>query len=124
MDASVIHTCIAVSDPEASLEFYGELGLERTGEFTLGGVRNVYVGGDEGAEIQFRHDPERTDPIEPEGMDHLAVAVDDCEAAFEELRAATDCGVRDEPTVIDAADAVAAFVYDPDGYVVELVEYR
>lgn len=121
----VIHTAVAVSDIDETLAFYTEgLDLAYGHEFTLDGVRNVYVAGEGGLEIQFKYDPDREAPVEPAGIDHLAVEVDDVPAALEALVAATDCPVVQEPTVIEAADAVAAFVEDPDGYVVELVAYR
>jgi lactoylglutathione lyase len=96
----VIHTAVAVSDIEETLAFYTDgLDLEYAHEFELNGVRNVYVAGENGMEIQFKHDPDRTDEIDPSGIDHLAVEVESVPEAFEELLAATD------------------------GYVVELVEY-
>lgn len=120
----VIHTAVAVSDIEETLAFYTDgLDLEYAHEFELGGVRNVYVAGDDGMEIQFKYDPDRTDPVEPAGIDHLAVEVESVPETFDDLVAATDCPVVEEPTVIEPADARAAFVEDPDGYVVELVEY-
>jgi lactoylglutathione lyase len=120
----VIHTAVAVSDIEETLAFYTEaLDLAYAHEFELNGVRNVYVAGEDGAEIQFKHDPDRTDPIEPSGIDHLAVEVERVRETFEDLVATTDCPVVTEPTVVEPAGARAAFVEDPDGYVVELVEY-
>ncbi|ELZ30385.1 putative lactoyglutathione lyase [Halogeometricum pallidum JCM 14848] len=119
----LIHTAITVSDLDAMLDFYGELGLSKTGEFTLNGVENVYVGSGDGLEIQFKHDPKSEEAVDPAGIDHLAVEVDDADEAFEELVAATGCPVVRDPFDVDPAGARAAFVEDPDGYVVELVEY-
>lgn len=120
----LIHTAITVSDLDAMLDFYGELGLSKTGEFTMNGVENVYVGGDDGLEIQFKHDPDSDDDVEPAGIDHLAVEVDDADEAFEDLVSATGCPVVRKPFDVDPVGAHVAFVEDPDGYVVELVEYR
>jgi lactoylglutathione lyase len=120
----VIHTAVAVSDIDETLAFYTEgLDLEYAHEFELDGVRNVYVAGEDGMEIQFKYDPDREEPVEPSGIDHLAVEVDDVPETFERLVEETGCPVAVEPTVIEPADARAAFVEDPDGYVVELVEY-
>lgn len=120
----VIHTAIAVSDLDATLDFYVDgLGLARSNEFEIDGVRNVYVAGEDGTEIQFKFDPASTEPVEPAGIDHLAVSVDDVDAEFDRLREATDCPVQVEPTDIPEANARVAFVEDPEGYVVELVEY-
>ncbi|SFR33712.1 VOC family protein [Halogeometricum limi] len=118
-----IHTALDVTDVDETLDFYAELGLSKTGEFTLNGVRNVYVGDGDDAELQLKHDPERDEPVEPAGIDHVAVEVDDADEAFASLVAATDCPVVREPFDVDPVNAHVAFVEAPDGYVVELVEY-
>jgi lactoylglutathione lyase len=119
----VIHTAIWVSDVDAAREFFVDgLGLSEKWSFTLDGVENVYVGGEHG-EIQLRHDPNRPAPeADGSALDHVAVSVEDTDAEFERIVDATDCGVEQEPTTIDAANSRVAFVEGPDGYVVELVE--
>ncbi|MFB6184744.1 MAG: VOC family protein [Haloarculaceae archaeon] len=119
----VIHTALWVSDVAASVDFYTTLDLRRQFSFEMDGVENVYVGGRYG-QLQLRHDPDRADVVDPDrsAMDHVAVGVEDCDAAFERVREETNAEVVAEPTVIEPADARAAFVTDPDGYVVELVE--
>jgi lactoylglutathione lyase len=121
----VIHTAFWVQDLDATLEFYtAALDLEETHRFTLNGVENVYVGGDDGAEFQLRHDPEDDSPVDVDrdAVDHLALGVDDVDATLDRLRAETDTAVVTGPMTVDPADAYVAFVTDPDGYVVELVE--
>ena len=118
----VAHVALWVSDMDRAVEFYTELGLERQWSFTLDGVENVYVGGEHG-ELQLRHNPDRTTPIAPNraDVDHVALTVDDTDAMVER---AADAGatVVTAPTVIEPADAYAAFVEDPEGYVLEFVE--
>lgn len=119
----VIHTAIWVSDLEATTDFYeGVLGLDHRWDFTHDGVVNYYVGTDAAAEIQFKYDPDSTGDIEPAGIDHLAFGVDDVDATFERVVSISDAEVILEPTDIEAADRRAAFVTDPDGYVVEFVQ--
>lgn len=119
----VIHTAIWVTDLEATTDFYeGVVGLDHRWDFTHDGVVNYYVGTDDGAEIQFKYDPDSNDGIEPSGIDHLALGVDDVDATFEHVVAASGAEVVLEPTDIEAADRRAAFVTDPDGYVVEFVQ--
>ncbi|MWV63680.1 VOC family protein [Halorubrum sp. JWXQ-INN 858] len=119
----VIHTAIRVSDLEAAREFYVDaLGLDEAWSFTLGGVENVYVGGEHG-EIQLRYDPEADAPAPDRStIDHLAVSVDDVVATTERMVAETGCTVVDGPLVVEPANARVSFIEDPDGYVVELVE--
>jgi lactoylglutathione lyase len=124
MAPDAIHTAVHVRDLESMLDFYvAGIGLEKTRSFTFRGVENHYVGGEHG-EIQFKYDPELTDPVEHgTGLDHLAVGVADVDATFESLVDSHDPPVEDAPmTVEPAGNARVAFVRDPEGYVCELVE--
>ena len=122
----MIHTALWSSDLEATKEFYiGTLGFEPTVEFRWpeeDGVQNYYVGRNYGAELQFRYDPDRDEAITPAGIDHIAINVDNVDVEFERITDETNCPVVMEPTVVEPANARVAFVEDPDGYVVELVE--
>ena len=119
----VIHTAIWVSDlDEARAFFVDALGLDENWSFTLDGVENVYVGGEDG-EIQLRYEPDRDVP-EPDRrtIDHIAVSVDDVDAKTEEMVEKTGCAVVDGPVTMGAPSARVSFLDGPDGYVVELVE--
>jgi lactoylglutathione lyase len=119
----VIHAALWVSDLEETLSFYVDaLGLEKTREFESGdGATNAFVAGESDEEIQFKYDPDVEQP-EPAGFDHVAVAVDDTDAELERLVEETGCTVRRGPLTSEGANARVAFVEDPDGYGVELVE--
>jgi lactoylglutathione lyase len=119
----VLHTAVWVDDLEATREFYlDELGLEFSWEFTGDdGVHNYFVTGESDAEIQFKHDPDR-DVEEPAGIDHLAVEVDDTDAVVERV-ADRGSEVVKGPLTMAETNARIAFVTDPDGYVVELIQY-
>lgn len=119
----VHHAAIWVSDLDRTTAFYeDELGLEFEYQFEWDGVTSYFVSGGSEAQLQFRYDPEDDEPIEPSGIDHVALTVDDVDATFERVVEATGCPVVREPLDIDPADARTAFVEDPDGYVVEFVE--
>ena len=119
----VIHTAIWVSDIDRTREFYVDgLGLTENWAFTADdGVRNVYIGG-ENAEFQFKYDPDGGPEIDPGTMAHVAVGVDSTDETFERLVEREDPPVHEAPTTMDEIDRRVAFVEDPDGYVVELVE--
>lgn len=118
----VIHVALWVSDLDQTATFYEDvLGLEYDSQFEKDGVVNYYVGTDDGAELQFKYDPERTEPIDPSGIDHVALGVDDTDAEFERVMDAANPPVVVEPTDIEAVNRRVAFIEDPDGYVVELV---
>lgn len=121
----VLHTAIQVSDLDQTRAFYEDaLGLEHSWDFVLDGVRNYYVTGDEesGAEIQFQYDPDRDGDIEPAGIDHIAITVADVDATVDRLVAETDTEVISPPSDVADAGARTAFITDPDGYVLELIQ--
>lgn len=120
---NVIHSAIWVSDLEESLEFYTEvLDLERTRSFESGdGAQNVFVAGDSAVELQLKYDPERERP-EPAGIDHVAIEVDDTDAEVERICEDLGYTLRRGPLSSTGANARVAFIEDPDGYGVELVE--
>jgi lactoylglutathione lyase len=115
-----LHTCLNVADADRSVEWYTEqLGFEFSWEFETDAGRNRYVADENGVELQFSE----TEGVEPDDAgdlwDHLAVKVEDVDKAFEE----TDhFGVVKEPGDQPAAGARTAFVEDPDGHVVELIQ--
>ena len=118
----VAHTALWVSDLDATAAFYEDvLGLEYRQEFVLDGVLNYYVGTEDGAELQFKYDEDADDEVDPSGIDHVAVTVDDTDATFERVVEEADPVVVMEPTTVDVAERRVAFVEDPDGYVVEFV---
>lgn len=119
----VLHSAIWVSDIDQTLSFYVDaLGLEKTREFESGdGATNVYVAGESDIEIQFKHDSEKPAP-KPSGFDHTAITVDDTDAEVERLVEETGCTVRRGPLTSESANARVAFIEDPDGYGVELIQ--
>ncbi|MFQ3320230.1 MAG: lactoylglutathione lyase [Natronomonas sp.] len=118
----ILHTCLNVSDVERSIEWYTEnLEFEESWGFETpdGETVNRYVADDNGVELQLS-DTEGQTPAEAGDLwDHLAVKVDDVDAAFEEI---DDHGVVKEPADQPAAGARTAFLKDPDGHVIELIE--
>lgn len=119
----VIHTALWVSDIERTREFYVDaLGLTENWSFTGDdGVENVYIGGDN-AEFQFKYDPVGSPDIDSGTMAHVAVGVESTDETVERLVERVDPPIQRPPTTMDDLGLRVAFVEDPDGYVVELVE--
>ena len=115
-----IHTCLNVADAERSVEWYVEqLGFEESWGFELEDTRNLYVADPNGIELQLSETEGVTPGEEGDMWDHVAVAVESVDETFE---AVENHGVVQEPEDNEAAGARTAFVRDPDGHVVELVE--
>lgn len=117
---AILHTCLNVTDAERAVEWYEtNLGFEESWGFESGDTTNLYVADEDGVELQLSE----TEGVEPDAAgdlwDHLAVGVEDVDAAFAEV---DHHGVVQEPSDQPAAGARTAFVKDPDGHVVELIE--
>ena len=122
----LIHTCYRVTDPDRSIAFYEALGFERRRELPIRDEAvNYFLG------IQGRDRPELeltynfgVDSYElGSGYGHVAVTVDDLDAALVRLR---DQGIQPErePYTVRDGGSRLTFVRDPDGYRVELIEER
>jgi len=124
-----LHTMLRVGDLDKSVKFYTELlgmkELRRTevpaGEYTL-----VFVGyGDEKAntvlELTYNWGKDSYDLGTAFG--HLALGVPDIYATCEKLRAA-GAKIAREPGPVKFGTTVIAFIEDPDGYKIELIERK
>ncbi|ACC81915.1 lactoylglutathione lyase [Nostoc punctiforme] len=123
----LLHTMLRVANLEESLKFYCELlGMKLLrrkdypgGEFTL-----AFVGyGDESdnavIELTYNWGVEKYELGNAYG--HIALGVDDIYATCEEIRNQGGKVVR-EPGPMKHGSTVIAFVEDPDGYKIELIQ--
>src|SRR3712207_5314141 len=125
MPTSLVHTCVRVRDPEASVRFYRALGFEERGRLNFESAYNVYMGlpGD-GDKLELTVNVGQEGPYAlGTGYNHVAVPVEDLDAA---LAALADIGVEPEkppyrPGGRDELPRIA-FVADPDGYRIELID--
>jgi len=118
----LIHTCLNVADADRSVEFYTtQLGFEESWSFVTadGQTENRYVAADNGVELQLSETEGETEFEQGTAWDHVAVGVEDVDEAFERI---DHHGVVKEPGDQPEAGARTAFVEDPDGHVVELVQ--
>ncbi len=123
----LLHTMIRVKDLQESLRFYTQiLGMNLLrqkdypdGEFTL-----AFVGYSEEAEtavIELTYNWGKSDYTLGDAFGHLAIGVRDIYATCERLRQAGAKIVR-EPGPMKHGTTVIAFVEDPNGYKIELIE--
>ncbi|NGM23753.1 lactoylglutathione lyase [Roseomonas stagni] len=128
--SSLLHTMIRVGNLERSVDFYTRLlGMKELrrrdvpeGKYTL-----VFVGYAEEAtgaavvELTYNYGTEKYDLGNAFG--HLAVGVPDVYGMCEALRAA-GAKITREPGPVKFGTTVIAFVEDPDGYKIELIERK
>jgi len=120
---------IRVGDLERSIRFYTEvLGMSvlRRRDYPEGRFTLVFVGyGPETEqaviELTYNYGVERYD--QGSGFGHIAIEVGDAAAACEEIRRRGGKVVR-EAGPMKHGTTVIAFVEDPDGYRIELIERR
>ena len=126
--ARMLHTMIRVRDLEKSIDFYTkELGmtLSRRSDNETGRYTVAFVGyGDESAAtvVELTYNWDRTEPYDlGTGFGHLAIGVDDIYRICEKLVAA-GVKVPRPPGPVKGGTTVIAFIEDPDGYKIELID--
>ena len=127
---SYLHTMLRVKNLDASVKFYtGLLGmkeLRRTevpdGKYTLAFVG--YGGEQDHTVLELTYNWGQNDGYELGGaFGHLALGVPDIHAACETLRAA-GARIAREAGPVKFGTTVIAFIEDPDGYKIELIERK
>jgi lactoylglutathione lyase len=122
---SLVHTCLRVRDPEASVAFYRVLGFEQRGRLNFQTAYNLYLGLPyDGDRLELTVNDGRDEPYDlGDGFNHVAVTVDDIDST---LAAFAELGVEPERPPYHPGDRDdlprIAFVADPDGYRVELID--
>ena len=122
-----LHTMIRVGNLERSIAFYTEiLGMRelRRSDYPEGKFTNVFVGyGDESShavlELTYNYGVESYEV--GTGFGHIALGVPDAYAACAEIKARGGVVSR-EAGPMKHGTTVIAFVRDPDGYAIELIE--
>lgn len=123
----VLHTMIRVGNLERSLAFYTDvLGMRllRRQDYTEGRFTLAFVGYGEESEnavIELTHNWDTTSYELGNAFGHIALAVDDAYAACDQLRAKGGKIVR-EAGPMKHGTTVIAFIEDPDGYKIELIQ--
>jgi lactoylglutathione lyase len=124
--ATFLHTMVRITDPEKSRAFYEALGFSFSREmdivregvleatnyfFSIGDSENVL-------ELTYNHDGRTYELGTAYG--HIAIGVDDLDATLERLN---QQGIEPErpPYQVREGGSFIAFVRDPDGYRIELI---
>lgn len=125
----ILHTMLRVVDLEKSLAFYTEvLGMEvlRRSDYPDGKFTLAFVGyGDESstAVIELTHNWGVQEYQLGNAYGHIAIEVPDAYAACENIKQRGGKVVR-EAGPMKHGNTVIAFVDDPDGYKIELIQKK
>jgi lactoylglutathione lyase len=123
--ASYLHTCYRIGDIDRSVSFYGKLGFEERRRMDIGTEAvNVFMGlpgEDPVLELTYNHGVDSYDL--GTGYNHIAIAVEDLGGTLEKLAGE---GIEPEKPPYRpggrTTGSLIAFVRDPDGYRIELIE--
>ncbi|MAU42026.1 MAG: lactoylglutathione lyase [Kordiimonas sp.] len=125
-----LHTMLRVRDLQRSLDFYcNKLGMKLLrqkdypgGKFTLAFIG--YGAEENNTVIELTYNWDQTEDYElGNGYGHIALGVHDIYNICEELKA-DGVEITREPGPMKHGQTVIAFVRDPDGYAIELIERR
>jgi lactoylglutathione lyase len=123
-----LHTMLRVGNLQRSIDFYTQvLGMQllRTSENTEYRYTLAFLGFDGGnpgqAEIELTHNWDTEHYELGTAYGHIALGVPDAYAACEKIKAAGGQVTR-EAGPVKGGRTVIAFVTDPDGYKIELIE--
>lgn len=125
----LLHTMLRVGNLDHSLAFYTDvMGMQLLrkkdypeGKFTLAFVG--YQPESEGAVIELTHNWDTTSYDIGTGYGHIALEVDDAYATCDAIRARGGKVVR-EAGPMKHSTTVIAFIEDPDGYKIELIQRK
>jgi len=124
MEAWLGQYCINVTDLDASVAFYETLGLTNTSRTEIPNAFEAIMedAGLKGGKLQLAHQKQQSGAVDHgNAFWKLYVNTNEIDARFQ---AAVDGGHRSEsaPERLDRWPVTVAFLRDPDGYLVELVQ--
>lgn len=120
-----LHTAYRVTDLEASLDFYARLGYDELGRVDVGGgtwLTMLKFPDEDVVTLELVHRPADGPVDVGSGFSHLVVQVDSLAPTLERLRqVGLQPGPQQSPGGADGPQT--AWLTDPDGYRIELVEW-
>jgi lactoylglutathione lyase len=120
-----LHVGLRVADLERSLAFYTAVGYRVVGsvpETPLGHLTMLRLPDDDFVTIELVHDPRTGEVERGTGLSHLVIKVESMAATVAELAAR---GIAADPAGApgDADQPLTAWITDPDGNRIELVQW-
>ena len=121
----ILHTCLNVADLDRSIRFYTDhIGLKfiRRREVKQNKAEIAFLQDERGGAIELTHWRDKKSLVEGDNFDHLAFEVGDVKAAVDGLKA-KGVTIAMEPFSLDGSLSKIAFIKDPDGNWLELIEH-
>ena len=126
MSKRLLHTMLRVGDLDRSINFYTNvLGMKllrksdnEEYKYTLAFIG--YGDESEGTVLELTHNWDTSEYDLGNAYGHIAISADDIYATCEEIRSAGGDIIR-EPGPVKGGTVEIAFVKDPDGYAIELI---
>ena len=123
----ILHTMIRVNDLEESIKFYQDLfGMKLLrkadypdGKFSLAFIG--YGGEDTNTVIELTHNWETSQYDHGNAYGHIAIEVDDAYKSCEDIKSKGGKVIREAGPMMHGT-TVLAFVEDPNGYKIELIQ--
>ncbi len=128
MAPQYIHTCYRILDPARSKEFYVEkFGMKLVGEMHFDTATNYFFAMEADAlqpMLELTHNHDQTEPYDMgNGYSHVAFTVEDLSSFVDGLKqAGVEVALEPKTMTVEGHDYKIAFVVDPDGYRIELLE--
>ncbi|HLR82182.1 MAG TPA: lactoylglutathione lyase [Paenalcaligenes sp.] len=125
----ILHTMLRVGDLQRSIDFYTDvmgMRLLRQKEYPDGRFTLAFVGyqeESEGAVLELTYNWDTSSYDLGEGYGHIAIEVEDAYAACDKIKSKGGNVVR-EAGPMKHGTTVIAFVEDPDGYKIELIQAK
>ena len=123
----ILHTMLRVGNLEKSIDFYiNKLGMKLIrkkdyphGKFTLAFIG--YGSEEDSSMIELTYNWGKEKYIKGEGFGHIAIGVENIYEVCRRLKE-NDCKITRPPGPMKNSNTILAFVEDPDGYKIEIIE--
>lgn len=121
----ILHTCLNVTNLDKSIDFYSKrLGLKFVSrrEIKQNNAEIAFLEDGSGGAIELTHWRDKKNLAEGDNFDHIAFAVRDVRTSVDELKAG-GVTIAMEPYSLAGSTSKIAFIKDPDGNWLELIEH-
>jgi len=120
----ILHTCLNVSNIDRSIEFYTkQIGLQFVSrrEVKQNNAEIAFLQDKDGAAIELTYWRDKKELKEGDNFDHIAFEVSNIDSTIQDLRG-HGVTIAMEPFSLQGSSSKIAFIKDPDGNWLELIE--